>query len=74
MDALDALIWEGDPPPLRSPVLASDIDSMAVTAARENVWRNGAGPLIEVVRASGLAAARIRTRAPYDLVLANILL
>lgn len=59
---------------LRSPVLASDIDSTAVKAARENVRRNRAGPLIEVVRASGLAAARIRTRAPYDLVLANILL
>ncbi|MFL5068028.1 MAG: 50S ribosomal protein L11 methyltransferase [Xanthobacteraceae bacterium] len=59
---------------LRSSVLASDIDSTAVKAARENVRRNRAGPLIEVVRASGLAAARIRTRAPYDLVLANILL
>ncbi|MFL4985772.1 MAG: 50S ribosomal protein L11 methyltransferase [Xanthobacteraceae bacterium] len=59
---------------LRSSVLASDIDSTAVKAARENVRRNRAGPLIEVVRASGLAAARIRMRAPYDLVLANILL
>jgi ribosomal protein L11 methyltransferase len=59
---------------LRSPVLASDIDSMAVKTARENVRLNGRAALIEVVRASGLAAPRIRARAPYDLVFANILL
>ncbi len=59
---------------LRSPVLASDIDRTAVKSAVENVRRNRTAPLIEVVEASGLAAPRIRARAPYDLVFANILL
>jgi ribosomal protein L11 methylase PrmA len=59
---------------LRSPVLASDIDRTAISAARDNVRRNGAAALVDVVRAAGLAAPRIRARAPYDLVLANILL
>jgi ribosomal protein L11 methyltransferase len=59
---------------LRRPVLASDIDSSAVKTARENVRLNGGTALIEVVRAAGLVAPRIRADAPYDLVLANILL
>jgi ribosomal protein L11 methylase PrmA len=59
---------------LRSPVLASDIDATAADAARANVRGNRGAALVEVVRAAGLAAPRIRARAPYDLVLANILL
>jgi ribosomal protein L11 methyltransferase len=59
---------------LRSPVLASDIDATAVKTAQENVRRNGGAALIDVVRAAGLAAPRLRARAPYDLALANILL
>jgi ribosomal protein L11 methyltransferase len=59
---------------LRSPVLASDIDPTAVDAAVENVRRNGTAPLIAVLQAAGVAAPRIRARAPYDLVFANILL
>jgi ribosomal protein L11 methyltransferase len=58
----------------RQPVLASDIDAIAVAAAKENVRLNRAAALIEVVRAGGLTAPRIHARAPYDLVLANILL
>jgi len=56
------------------PVLASDIDARAVTAARANARLNGAGPLVEIVQAAGLAHPRIGRRAPFDLVLANILL
>jgi ribosomal protein L11 methyltransferase len=56
------------------PVLASDIDARAVTAARANARLNRAGPLVEIVHAAGLAHPRIRLRAPFDLVLANILL
>jgi ribosomal protein L11 methyltransferase len=59
---------------LRSPVLASDIDPMAVKSAAENVRRNRAAHLIEVVQGPGVVAPRIRARAPYDLVFANILL
>jgi ribosomal protein L11 methyltransferase len=59
---------------LRRPVLASDIDSVAVRAARDNARRNRVGAAITVVHAGGLAAQRVRERAPFDLVLANILL
>jgi ribosomal protein L11 methyltransferase len=58
---------------LRHPVLATDIDRRAVDVARENVRRNRARS-VTVVHADGLGARRIRDRAPFDLVLANILL
>jgi ribosomal protein L11 methyltransferase len=57
---------------LRRPVLASDIDAVAVRAARDNARRNRAR--IAVVHAAGLGARPLRERAPFDLVLANILL
>jgi ribosomal protein L11 methyltransferase len=59
---------------LRRRVLATDIDADAVRVARENAKLNGVGPLVEVVKANGLAAPAIRSRAPFDLVVANILL
>jgi ribosomal protein L11 methyltransferase len=59
---------------LRARVLASDIDRRAVEVARANARANGADALVEVVHAGGLAARRLRTRGPFDLVLANILL
>ena len=58
---------------LRRPVLASDIDRRAAQVARENVRRNRA-PSVTVVHAAGLGARQFRDRAPFDLVLANILL
>jgi ribosomal protein L11 methyltransferase len=57
---------------LRRRVLATDIDPQAVAAARSNARRNGAGPLVEVLRADGVAG--LRRRARFDLVFANILL
>jgi ribosomal protein L11 methyltransferase len=59
---------------LRTPVLASDIDPLAVTVARTNARLNKAGPQIEFICAAGLGAHRIRSRGPFDIVLANILL
>src|SRR4029077_17038926 len=59
---------------LRQPVLATDIDSSAVRAARANAALNRAGSFVELIRADGVTAPRLRQRAPYDLVLANILL
>jgi ribosomal protein L11 methyltransferase len=59
---------------LRQRVLASDIDGRAVRIAVENARHNGAAPFIEVVHAPGLTAPRIRARAPFDMVFANILL
>jgi ribosomal protein L11 methyltransferase len=58
---------------LRVPVLASDIDAIAVRIARENAMRNRA-PGVIVIQAAGLGAGAFRRRAPFDLVLANILL
>lgn len=59
---------------LRQFVLASDSDLQAVIAARNNARLNRAVPFIETIHASGLAARRFRECAPFDLILANILL
>jgi ribosomal protein L11 methyltransferase len=59
---------------LRRPVLATDIDGSAVHAAHANAARNRAGSLVAVVKADGVTGTKLRQRAPYDLVLANILL
>lgn len=58
----------------RSTVVASDFDVVAVTTARENVRANRAGGFVKLTHAAGVNAALIRAGAPYDLVLANILL
>ncbi len=54
-------------------VLATDIDPVAVEITRENAIRNQVGPLISAHVADGLTHPIIRSRAPYDLILANIL-
>jgi ribosomal protein L11 methyltransferase len=59
---------------LRRPVLATDIDGAAVHAARANAALNRAGVFVEVIKADGATAPKLRQRAPYDLVFANILL
>lgn len=53
-------------------VLASDVDPRCVETARENARLNRAH--IEVIRARGLGARRLREAGRFDLVLANILL
>ncbi|MPZ36726.1 MAG: methyltransferase domain-containing protein [Rhizobiales bacterium] len=58
---------------LHRPVLASDIDRRAAGVARDNVRRNRASG-VTVIHAAGLGMRRFRDRAPFDLVLANILL
>jgi ribosomal protein L11 methyltransferase len=59
---------------LRRPALASDIDVEAVAAARANARRNRVGGAVTVVRADGASARSLRGSAPFDLVIANILL
>jgi ribosomal protein L11 methyltransferase len=59
---------------LRQPLLATDIDRSAVRAARANAALNRAGSFVEIIKADGVTGEQIRERAPYDLVLANILL
>jgi ribosomal protein L11 methyltransferase len=58
---------------LRRPVLATDIDPVAVRVAGENVALNGVAHLVRPVVADGFAHSAIRTRAPFDLIVANIL-
>jgi len=58
----------------RTRIIASDIDPLAAAVARQNARQNHAGSMIEVLHAAGLASPRLRARAPFDLVFANILL
>jgi ribosomal protein L11 methyltransferase len=55
-------------------VVATDIDRVAVAAARGNARLNRAAPYLVPVHAPGTRAPRILLGAPYDLVFANILL
>jgi ribosomal protein L11 methyltransferase len=59
---------------LRHRALATDIDAEAVRVARGNARLNRAGALVEVAKADGVAGQRVRARAPFDLVFANVLL
>lgn len=55
------------------PVLASDIDPVAVEVARANVAANGLAGRVTCHEAAGFDAAPLRAAAPFDLVFANIL-
>ncbi len=55
-------------------VVASEIDPRSVTATLENARLNRVAPLVHAVQADGVRHAAIQGGAPYDLVLANILL
>ena len=59
---------------LRRPVLATDIDGSAVRVARANAALNRVGSFVEAVKTDGITGPKLRQRASYDLVLANILL
>lgn len=58
---------------LRTPVLATDIDPIAVKVASENAALNRVGHLVQAIRANGVAHHLIRDQAPFDLLVANIL-
>ncbi len=55
----------------RCPVMAADIDPVAVTVARANARANQMTPLVRVLPSDGLAARGLHRR--YDLITANIL-
>jgi ribosomal protein L11 methyltransferase len=57
----------------KRPVLASDIDPVAIEVTDENAGLNGVGPLIQSVVADGLTHPALAAGAPYDLIVANIL-
>ena len=58
----------------RVPVLATDIDARSVQVARDNARLNGVGAFVTAVHAADLRAPEIARRAPFDLVMSNILL
>jgi len=55
------------------PVTASDIDPDAVAVTYENARQNKLHPLIRAVEATGLNDNYLKQKAPYDLLIANIL-
>ncbi len=55
------------------PVLATDIDAIAIEVTRENAVANETGPLVRVGVADGMQHPAISGAAPFDLILANIL-
>ena len=59
---------------LRKRAVASDIDPVAVAAARSNARLNRAARMITFARAAGASARPIAAAAPYNLIFANILL
>lgn len=59
---------------LRTRVVASDIDPVAVATARGNARLNRVAPLITFVVAAGVKARAVTAPGPYDLIFANILL
>ncbi len=55
------------------PVIASDIDEVAVEVANTNVRANGLVDRVRCIEAEGLDHGAITGFAPYDLIFANIL-
>ena len=57
----------------KRPVVGGDNDAEAVDVARENAGLNGVPDLCSFFVSSGLQAETLAARAPYDLIVANIL-
>lgn len=54
-------------------VLASDIDPIAIKVAQHNIELNGVKEYITTITATGFSHEKIASRAPFDLIIANIL-
>jgi ribosomal protein L11 methyltransferase len=57
----------------RTPVLATDIDPVAVAATISNARANGVANYVIAIEASGLDHRQITGASPFDLIVANIL-
>ncbi len=55
------------------PILATDIDPVAVRVAKENVRRNGIASGLRLVTAPGFHSPAFAEEGPFDLIIANIL-
>lgn len=58
---------------LGGPVLASDIDPVAIDVARANVTANGLAGQVDCLVAAGFGGGDPRMMGPFDLIFANIL-
>jgi ribosomal protein L11 methyltransferase len=56
-----------------NPVIASDIDPVAVEVAQANAQANGVGDRVTCIEAAGFDHPDLAAAAPFDLVFANIL-
>ena len=56
----------------RAPVVAADVDPVAVRVAAANVRCNGVHALVRTHLSDGIRHAAVRRPAPYDLIVANI--
>ena len=54
-------------------IVAADMDAQSVKVAAENVRLNGVARQVRVTQASSTTHPEIRSRAPFDLLIANIL-
>lgn len=54
-------------------ILASDIDPIAIQVAQHNIHLNGVKEYITAITATGFNHTQIVSRAPFDLIVANIL-
>ncbi|EJF83002.1 50S ribosomal protein L11 methyltransferase [Bartonella rattimassiliensis] len=54
-------------------ILASDIDPIAIQVTQHNIQLNGVKEYITAVTATGFSHEQIASRAPFDLIVANIL-
>ncbi len=69
-----ARLWPDQPEgSVEQPIIASDIDPVAVDVARANVAGNGLDGRITCLEAAGFDNPAIGRAAPFDLVFANIL-
>ncbi|CUH39791.1 Ribosomal protein L11 methyltransferase [Jannaschia seosinensis] len=55
------------------PIIASDIDAVAVEVAQANLAVNDLGARVECIEAAGFDHPRLKAAAPFDLIFANIL-
>lgn len=57
----------------RAHISGVDIDPQSIVVAKDNARINSAGRRLHLVAGAGVSEPSIRARAPYDLVIANIL-
>jgi ribosomal protein L11 methyltransferase len=57
----------------KAPVLAVDIDDVAVRVTQENVEINRVTPYVSASVSDGYASAQVKRAVPYDLIVSNIL-